>query len=152
MGRWSVEDDDRQYDEVRNNATCVDCGQDFSRAYDDQGAYCDGCSDHRDAHTDALEIRLASDGQPAKSQPSLANPQPFVDVAIVPVDPNARGPVVEIALEWNPDWDAVRRPVEKPVAVPRAKFFDRLPTLSAVQQSRAGKPFPKKKPSRREVA
>ncbi len=93
MSRFSVDDDDRDFDALPLNATCVDCGMDFSRAYDDQGAYCDGCSDRRDAHTSALEIRLASDGR-----------------------------------------------------------FARLPTLSAVAASRAGKPIPKKPVRRREVA
>jgi hypothetical protein len=136
VSRFGFDDDDQQYDEVRPNATCTDCGMDFSRAYDDQGRCCDGCSDRRDAHTDALEIRLASDGQP--------DVVPFVDVAIVPADPAAApGPILEIALEWNPAWDAVRRPVPEPVVPRRAAIVARLPTLSAVQASRAGKPLPK---------
>ncbi len=35
---------------------------------------------------------------------------------------------------------------------PTVTVFDRLPTLSAVQQSRAGKPIPKKPASKRRVA
>ncbi len=97
MSRFGHEDEDRFSDELPANATCVDCGMDFSRAYDDQGSCCDGCSDRRDAHTSALEMRLASDGQMAPA-----------------------------------------------VAARVLSAFAKLPTLSAVQQSRAGKSFPKK--------
>lgn len=45
-------------DDVRPNATCVDCGTDYSRATNDPGTYCDGCSDRRDAHTSMIEHRL----------------------------------------------------------------------------------------------
>ena len=78
---------------------------------------------------------------------------PFVvDVMIVPADPKApNGPVLEIALERRPA-PAVRLPVDQPVVPPRATIFDRLPTLSAVQNSRAGQSFPKQKPSRRKIA
>lgn len=48
---------DEFYD-VPANATCVDCGTDYSRATNDPGHYCDGCSDRRDAHTSMLERRL----------------------------------------------------------------------------------------------
>jgi hypothetical protein len=44
--------------DIQPNATCQDCGQDFSRAEDDPGPYCDACSDRRDAHTTMLEHRL----------------------------------------------------------------------------------------------
>jgi len=45
-------------DDVRPNATCTDCGTDYSRADHDPSTYCDGCSDRRDAHTSMLERRL----------------------------------------------------------------------------------------------
>lgn len=99
MSRFSLEDDDREFDgALPTNATCVDCGMDFSRAYDDQGSCCDGCSDRRDAHTSNLELRL--------SQASAA---------------------------------------------PRHWLIDRLPTLSAVAASRAGKPLPKKQQTGRKA-
>ncbi len=105
MSRFGLEDDDQDVDAVPLNATCQDCGMDFSRAYDDQGRWCDGCSDRRDAHTSALEIRFASDGQMAPA-----------------------------------------------VAARVLSAFARLPTLSAVAASRAGKPIPKKSIRRKEVA
>lgn len=48
---------DSCYD-VQPNATCLDCGADFSRAEDDPGPYCDPCSDRRDAHTTLLQTRF----------------------------------------------------------------------------------------------
>lgn len=48
---------DSCYD-VQPNATCLDCGADFSRAESDPGGHCDDCSDRRDAHTSMLEHRL----------------------------------------------------------------------------------------------
>ena len=49
--------DDDAYD-VRPNATCSDCGVDFSKADHDPTTLCDRCSDQRDAHTSLLELRL----------------------------------------------------------------------------------------------
>lgn len=46
------------YYDMRPNATCSDCGADFSRAENDPGTLCDACSDRRDAHTDLLQRRL----------------------------------------------------------------------------------------------
>lgn len=52
-------DQDLDTFDVQPNATCLDCGADFSRAEDDPGpATCDPCSDRRDAHTTLLEHRL----------------------------------------------------------------------------------------------
>lgn len=51
-------DDHSDVYDVRPNATCVDCGTDFSRATNDPGEYCDGCSDRRDRHTSMLQHRL----------------------------------------------------------------------------------------------
>ncbi len=65
--RWSLDDDEAYSDELQPNCTCVDCGMDFSRAYDDQGACCDGCSDRRDAHTSNLELRMAKADGPARA-------------------------------------------------------------------------------------
>jgi len=41
------------------DVNCVDCGRVFRNRPDDTGALCDECCDERDAHTDALEIRMA---------------------------------------------------------------------------------------------
>lgn len=128
MGRCFGDADDQEWDDVQTNAVCTDCGTDFSRADGDVGTWCDTCSDRRDAWTSALELTMAT--------AALRSDVPFVvDVLIVPADPQApRGPVVEVALE------------------PRANVWSRLPTLSAVAASRAGKPIPKQKPSRRKIA
>jgi len=40
-------------------ASCTDCGTDFSKADHDPTTTCDSCSDQRDSHTSLLEIRLA---------------------------------------------------------------------------------------------
>jgi hypothetical protein len=52
--------DDQDGGELEPNAHCHDCGAAYSRAEDDPGVWCDGCSDRRDAHTSALEQRLGS--------------------------------------------------------------------------------------------
>jgi len=94
-------------DGPRGNASCSDCGEDFFKGQGDVGSLCDACCDQRDAHTSALEIRLASDsGSPA----SVVTQAPWFNAA----------------------------------AAPRQWAIDRLPTLSAVAASRAGKPIPKK--------
>lgn len=52
-------DQDLDCYDVQPNATCLDCGGDFSRAEDDPNpAYCDPCSDRRDAHTTLLQTRF----------------------------------------------------------------------------------------------
>lgn len=53
----SNSDFDSWYD-VPPNATCTDCGADYSRGEDDRTTTCDPCSDRRDAHTTLLERRL----------------------------------------------------------------------------------------------
>lgn len=62
MSRWDSDLDHAEWlngpDVPRLNATCRDCGADFGRADHDLGEYCDPCSDQRDAHTTATEIRL----------------------------------------------------------------------------------------------
>jgi len=45
-------------DDVRPNATCTDCGSDYSRADHDPTTLCDTCSDRRDAYTSQLQRRL----------------------------------------------------------------------------------------------
>jgi hypothetical protein len=54
-------------DDLQPNATCDDCGIDFSRALDDVGPYCDSCSDRRDAWVAALELRMAKTMLPART-------------------------------------------------------------------------------------
>lgn len=44
--------------DVQPNATCTDCGADFSRGENDPTTTCDPCSDRRDAHTTRLQRRL----------------------------------------------------------------------------------------------
>lgn len=73
MSRFSLEDDAREYDDVRPNATCLDCGTDFSHADDDPGlSLCDACSDQRDAHTTALERRMVKADLPSTSDQRIA--------------------------------------------------------------------------------
>lgn len=45
----------------RGNATCADCGARYDRGDFDSDAYCDDCRAQRDAHTDALEQRMAKE-------------------------------------------------------------------------------------------
>ena len=144
-GRWSLDgDDDRWLDGEALTAICTDCGAGFARAAIDVRTLCDACCDQRDAWTSALELTLAQ----------VATPHHILQVAIVPVDPDAPlSPVVEVRLEPARAAAAVRLADGKPDVSPRAMFLERLPTLSAVQQSRAYKPIPKKQPTRRkEVA
>jgi hypothetical protein len=52
-----------RYDDVYDvvpNATCADCGADYSRAEDDVTPACDPCSDARDRWAAAMGIRMAS--------------------------------------------------------------------------------------------
>lgn len=43
----------------RETVTCTDCGLVFTNRPDESGALCEECAADRDAHTDALEIRMA---------------------------------------------------------------------------------------------
>jgi len=49
---------DAYSDDLRPNASCTDCGADYSKADHDPTTTCDACSDRRDAHTSRLERRL----------------------------------------------------------------------------------------------
>lgn len=44
-------------DELPPNATCDDCGADYSKADHDPTTTCDACSDKRDRWMEALEAR-----------------------------------------------------------------------------------------------
>jgi hypothetical protein len=46
------------HDEIQPNASCTDCGVDYAKADADPTTWCDPCSDRRDAHTTAMEIRF----------------------------------------------------------------------------------------------
>jgi hypothetical protein len=68
VSRFSLDDDSRDWDDVRPNATCTDCGIDFSRVEDDPGTRCDACCDQRDAWAAALELRMAAaPGRPLRA-------------------------------------------------------------------------------------
>jgi hypothetical protein len=43
----------------RHDATCRDCGDSFLAGRDGDGVLCNPCADARDAHAEALELRLA---------------------------------------------------------------------------------------------
>lgn len=78
-------DDHSDVYDVRPNATCVDCGTDYSRAENDPGTYCDGCSDRRDAHTDLLQRRLkmATASTRGSSAPKLTPSEISLVVALL---------------------------------------------------------------------
>jgi DNA-directed RNA polymerase subunit RPC12/RpoP len=59
-----------RYDDVydlQDNATCADCGADYSRAEDDPTTACDPCSDRRDVWAAVTEIRMAQASAPVKA-------------------------------------------------------------------------------------
>jgi len=60
--------DDLDADDVQPNAECSDCGRDYSKADHDPTTWCDACSDRRDAHTSAIEIRMAKAALGKKQQ------------------------------------------------------------------------------------
>jgi hypothetical protein len=65
---------DTYTDDVLPNATCTDCGADFSRADHDPGTLCDPCSDRRDAHTSMLERRLVMAKATPPARPIILTP------------------------------------------------------------------------------
>jgi hypothetical protein len=77
MSRFSIDPpDDDAYDVQHDGTACEDCGRP-SVAW-----LCETCSDQRDAHTSALQVRMAG----------------VVEVQLVPVSTIYTGPVVEVAL------------------------------------------------------
>ncbi len=52
------DDGDAFDDTLRPNATCADCGVDYSKAEHDRSVWCDPCSDRRDRWATAMEIRI----------------------------------------------------------------------------------------------
>lgn len=46
-------------DGVNTNCLCQDCGGAFWKGPEDCDSFCDSCRDVRDAHTTALELRMA---------------------------------------------------------------------------------------------
>jgi hypothetical protein len=92
MSRFSIDPpDDDAYDVRYDGTDCADCGRP-SVAW-----LCETCSDQRDAHTSALEQRLAT----ATVIPNhmISNHTPaVVDVALVPVSRHALHGVVDVAL------------------------------------------------------
>lgn len=77
------DDLDSCYD-IQPNATCSDCGADFSRGEDDPGTRCDDCSDRHDRHAAILQHRrrmaAARIGAPA---PALTAPELSLVVALL---------------------------------------------------------------------
>lgn len=51
---------------------CTDCDRAFVNRPDETGALCDECCDARDAHTSALEIRMAKASLPAIGEEQVA--------------------------------------------------------------------------------
>lgn len=97
MSRWDSDLD--YYDEPWNrpNADCSDCGEPFTKAPADVGTLCDTCCSLRDAHTSAVEIRMAKAHLKAKAIPVV------VDVALVPVSQiRDNRAVVDVALVPQP--------------------------------------------------
>lgn len=88
MSRWSLDDDDRAWDdEPRPNATCTDCALSYSKAEDDPSTTCDACSDRRDAWATATETRMAKAALPIAEQPQQPPDPGIIDVALVPLEP-----------------------------------------------------------------
>jgi len=54
---WTDEPDPDAYEARPTNASCHDCGVDYSRGEHDRSVWCDECSDRRDRWTTAEEIR-----------------------------------------------------------------------------------------------
>jgi hypothetical protein len=92
MSRWGIDpSDDDAYDVKYDGTDCADCGGPSVEWL------CETCSDQRDAHTSALERRLAM--HMMQERPALMHHSPVVDVALVPVFTNGYNPaVVEVAL------------------------------------------------------
>jgi hypothetical protein len=77
MSRFSLDPpDDDAYDVRYDGTDCADCGQP-SVAW-----LCETCSDRRDAHTSALQVRMTG----------------VVDVALVPMPTGVNPAIVEVAL------------------------------------------------------
>jgi len=57
MSRYGDEDADALDVGLPMNATCADCGIDYSRAELDSTPWCDACSDRRDRWATAQELR-----------------------------------------------------------------------------------------------
>lgn len=78
MSRYGIDPpDDDAYDVRYDGTDCTDCGAP-SVAW-----LCETCSDRRDSWAAATELRMAAG---------------VVEVACIPVDTHASGPVVEVAL------------------------------------------------------
>jgi hypothetical protein len=76
---WNIDPpDDDAYDVRYDGTDCADCGRPAV------AWLCETCSDQRDSHTSALQLRMAG----------------VVEVALLPLLPISRGPagVVEVAL------------------------------------------------------
>lgn len=71
------------------DATCSDCGADFSKAREDVGSLCDTCCSLRDTHTSAVEIRMAQ---------ARLKAQAVIEVAIVPLGNKQVSGIVDVAL------------------------------------------------------
>ena len=57
MSRYGEDDRDAYDETLQANATCADCGIDYSKAEDDPSGCCDPCSDTRSRWADAFEVR-----------------------------------------------------------------------------------------------
>jgi hypothetical protein len=73
MSRFDSDQD--YFDEPWNrgsDATCTDCGEDFLASPADVGALCDTCCSQRDAHTTAVELRMAKAQLKADARKEIA--------------------------------------------------------------------------------
>jgi len=83
-------DNDRDHSDWLNGpyvrAACVDCGGDVVTDCDPDGALCEACCNQRDAHSSALQLRMAKAVMPGVSNSPIPNDVPVVvDVALVPI-------------------------------------------------------------------
>jgi hypothetical protein len=58
VSRYGDEEPDALDADIQPNATCADCGVDYSKAEHDRSVWCDDCSNRRDAWATATEIRF----------------------------------------------------------------------------------------------
>jgi hypothetical protein len=105
----------------RPDQTCADCGEGFWSV--DVATLCNACLDRRDAHADALELRMAK-ADVKMSTTALHPVSVVVDVALVPISGNPDNPVVEVALVPTTDARHLRRMAQAILAADLTRVKD----------------------------
>jgi hypothetical protein len=68
-------------DEIHPNASCSDCGVDYSKAEGDPTTTCDACSDRRDQWAEAYQQRLAAAAEAMQQAKAALRPRRKKEVA-----------------------------------------------------------------------